>query len=288
MPDPSFDLGPKQAAGLTGKFVLYQVGLGVGIAGGSALVGAVLHLQGFAKTVTESPWALVVINTTAAALVLRVQLRRSHATWGQLATWGANWVSLLPFVVLLVLGEGILLSEFDNRVSVILPRPDWVVEFSLRLVDLARHPIGAPFALVVMAAVTEEFLFRGLILRGLLARFTPRRAIVVSAALFALMHMNPWQMPGAFLGGVVLGWVYFRTRSLALCICGHGFHNALSLFVPSLPFVIDGFNRPLAPGQILFQPWWLDLLGLVLVGGGAFLFNRQAPVAAPAPSPPAA
>lgn len=128
--------------------------------------------------------------------------------------------------------------------------------------------------------MTEKFLFRGLILRGLLAKVSPVNAIVISALLFSLMHLNPWQMPTAFIIGLILGWVYLRTRSLTLCMVGHGFNNAIVLLSTGLPFTIDGFNREQTTGAVLHQPWWLNLIGISMIAVGLYLFNRMAPVIA--------
>lgn len=56
------------------------------------------------------------------------------------------------------------------------------------------------------APVTEELLFRGLLLRGLEDYGKPF-AVMVSAALFGLYHGSPIQTPFAFMVGLVLGYV---------------------------------------------------------------------------------
>lgn len=190
-----------------------------------------------------------------------------------------------------MLGEVILLSEVENWMYLIVPQPQFLREYARPLHDLDTHPFSAPFVLIVVAAVTEEFVFRGLILRGLLARLGPVRAIAVSSGLFAIMHLNPWQVPVALTTGVVLGWLYLRTRSLTLCVVGHSLHNAMSLLTAGLPFTVDGFNRDHLPDVVLFQPWWFNLLGVALLGGGVYWLRRIAPpivwtVSAPSAEPP--
>ena len=276
MLEHSFSITPKQAAGLTAKFLLFQTGFFVAIGMVLGVIGAI-NRHPPASSEIENPWLLTVVNSMAVTLVLQAQLRRNQATWSHLATWGTRCLPLLPVLVLLMIGEVTITSEVDNRVSAVLPPPQWIVAYGTKLHDLAHHPFGNPFALIVMAAVTEEFLFRGLILRGLLARVGPAAAVVISAGLFAVMHLNPWQMPGAFLIGVILGWVYLRTRSLVLCFAGHAFHNAVVLLATGLPFAVDGFNRGQQSGHILYQPWWFTLPGLMALATGALLFHRLAP-----------
>lgn len=224
-----------------------------------------------------NPVVLIVANSTAAFLVLSLQLRKSRMPWCEFFRPRVPWVRLLPVFLLIMVGEMLAVSELENWMKKFVPPPQSLLEHFRPLGDLAAHPFSGPFALIVVAAVTEEFVFRGLILRGLLARTSPVRAITISAALFALMHLNPWQVPTALFIGVLLGWVYWRTRSLALCVAGHAFHNSMNLLASGLPFTIDGFNRPHDSGTVLFQPWWLNLLGVVFVGGGIFWLKHLAP-----------
>lgn len=84
------------------------------------------------------------------------------------------------------------------------------------------------FMAVVAAPILEELLFRGVILDGLLKNYDPRKAIVISALLFGLIHMNPWQFIDAFTGGLVMGWLYWKTGSLLLCMWMHFMNNIIS------------------------------------------------------------
>ena len=82
--------------------------------------------------------------------------------------------------------------------------------------------------LLVLSAAVEELLFRRLVLGALLLRYvSPRWAVTLSAVVFGLAHGAPQVMLGAFAVGIVLGWWFFRARSLALCIALHVGINAL-------------------------------------------------------------
>ena len=284
MSDPSLTLTPKQAAGLTAKFVLFQIGFFV-------LIGIV---SGFRAAINGrhppadggiDPVSLLFVNSLAAFLVLRGQLQKSQLPWSEFFRARSRWIMLLPAFAFIMIGEVVTFSEAGNWMMFVMPPPQWLRAQFAPMNDLVGHPFSAPFDLIVVAAVTEEFLFRGLILRGLMAKISPARAVAISAGLFALMHLNPWQMPLAFILGLVFGWVYLRTRSLALCIAGHGFHNAVSLLAAGLPFTIDGFNREHAPTIILFQPWWFNLLGVAAFALGACFFHRAAPAVIWTPPP---
>jgi uncharacterized protein len=219
-------------------------------------------------------------------LVLRDELRRCQMPWQQLGGWRIEPVILLAPFLLLIIGIGALISESNNLLEAVLPKPAWIAQAFSPLHDLASNPISGPLMLIVVAPVTEELICRGLVLRGLLTRTGPWRAIIISAVLFALVHLNPWQFPTAFVLGLVLGWVYFRTGSLVLCMAGHALNNALSLLAVGLPFVVRGFNSTRTTGPVEFQPWWFDLAGLALVVASVLWFLRWAPPLATPPEPP--
>ena len=87
--------------------------------------------------------------------------------------------------------------------------------------------------LVVVPAFVEEFLFRGVILENLLP-YGRTTAILVSAVLFGLMHQNIEQLFYATVAGVVIGWVYLRTRSIWSCVLLHFFNNFQSVLGSAL------------------------------------------------------
>ncbi|BDD07809.1 hypothetical protein FUAX_02410 [Fulvitalea axinellae] len=84
---------------------------------------------------------------------------------------------------------------------------------------------------VIVAPVLEEFIFRGVILKGLLKKYSPHKSILLSSFLFGIMHFNPWQFVTAMVIGVFSGWVFYKTKKLSLSILIHVVNNALA-FVP--------------------------------------------------------
>lgn len=87
----------------------------------------------------------------------------------------------------------------------------------------------------VFAPFFEEWLCRGMILRGLLTKTRPAVAITVSAAFFAIIHFNPWQAIPAFLLGCLFGLVYYKTGSLKLTMLMHCVNNTFSVLIGRLP-----------------------------------------------------
>jgi len=83
---------------------------------------------------------------------------------------------------------------------------------------------------VVGAPVVEEIVYRGLLQQGLDRSMNPSVALVITAAIFAAIHLQPIEFPGLFAFALVLGWTYRKTQRLGLPIITHMAFNASGLF----------------------------------------------------------
>ena len=113
--------------------------------------------------------------------------------------------------------------------------PDWL-EKTLESMTGGRFWVNF-LCVSILAPIFEEWLCRGMVLRGLLncrrpdgsRGLRPVWAIVISAAFFAAIHGNPWQAVPAFALGLLFGYVYYRTGSLRLTMLMHFTNNTLAL-----------------------------------------------------------
>ena len=95
--------------------------------------------------------------------------------------------------------------------------------------QMVKSPVGI-FSIVVSGPIIEEIVFRRIIINDCMTRFgKPWAAILISAALFGIIHLNPAQMANAFLMGILFGWVYIRTGSMLPGIIGHIINNGTSV-----------------------------------------------------------
>jgi membrane protease YdiL (CAAX protease family) len=93
-------------------------------------------------------------------------------------------------------------------------------------------PLDAARALLVGAVIpafSEEILFRGVLQRSLEQVRTPRRAIVITACIFGILHLNPILVVPLIVIGVYLGFLAWYTQSLALPIVAHFLNNAFAI-----------------------------------------------------------
>ena len=107
--------------------------------------------------------------------------------------------------------------------------------FSEIMKQMTGGPLWSSFLVVaIFAPIFEEWLCRGMVLRGLLTKMKPAWAIVISALFFAVIHMNPWQALTAFLIGLVMGYVYYKTGSLILTMVIHFVNNGTSVILSNI------------------------------------------------------
>ena len=126
------------------------------------------------------------------------------------------WIFLVPFTL--------SISLMTEPLTMWIPMPDSLKQM---FAEMFQNNLSAFLSVVVIAPVCEEWLYRGIILKGLLTHYSPRKAIVWSAAIFGLLHANPWQSVSAFFIGLAIGWIYWRTRLLRHCIFMHAANNAV-------------------------------------------------------------
>lgn len=149
--------------------------------------------------------------------------------FGRLGGWRLALVASIATIAAAFIAEPI---------NTLLPDMPEILEKALE--QLTEGPLWVAFLSVsVFAPLFEEWLCRGLVLRGLLRKFNPASAIMVSAAFFAILHMNPWQAIPAFILGVLFGYVYYKTGSLKLTMLMHCVNNTLALVMSRIPSLAE-------------------------------------------------
>lgn len=134
---------------------------------------------------------------------------------------------LLPLVAVLTFAASFVCDILNS----VLPEMPEYLKQALQTATSGNFWINL-ICVAVMAPLLEEWLCRGLILRGLLfSKVRPAVAIVVSALFFAFIHGNLWQGIPAFALGCLFGYVYYKTGSLKLTVLMHFTNNFTSLLI---------------------------------------------------------
>ncbi|WP_373475712.1 lysostaphin resistance A-like protein [Sphingorhabdus sp.] len=107
-------------------------------------------------------------------------------------------------------------------------------EMAKMLASIPRTPvniIAGFFAFAIAAPLVEELLFRGF-LQNAFARFVPIwAAILLSSFAFALVHLQPYAIPGLMSLSIAFGYLYHRTGSLRANILLHILNNTAALLL---------------------------------------------------------
>ncbi len=171
----------------------------------------------------------------------------------QQATWSPISPSYLAVCVVAILSAGWLISVLVDHI-------DWLPDILKSTFDVLRSGWWGILAIVVGGPILEEVLFRGAITRVLLRQFSPKVAILISASLFGIIHFNPAQILPAFLLGILLAWVYYKTASLIPCILMHIVNNAFSVYM-SIKFP-EAETLPEIVGEGI---WYFVITGIALL-----------------------
>ena len=117
----------------------------------------------------------------------------------------------------------------DGVVSVILGR-DLVDNARIFAVDYQSTWYSATLSFLTASAIfpfLEELYFRGVLVRWFGDRLPGAVAIVIGAVVFAAYHENWDYAPSLFVLGLIVGWVYLKTKSLWPAVLAHGIYNAV-------------------------------------------------------------
>ena len=112
----------------------------------------------------------------------------------------------------------------------LLPQSDALIKITDKM---EGSFIALALEVVFVAPVFEELLFRGMILSAILKEYDSKEAIFFSALLFGIIHLNLQQGVNGFFLGLTLGYIYFKTGSLYLCIFAHFLNNFIVTLLAS-------------------------------------------------------
>lgn len=203
------------------RFVLALVcaiAVAIGVALAAVLIGRALQPPANGWAPWFKAFSAVAIALGGVLAGMRIWHGRIDAADLHLHAPPLRWIALaLAAVPLLFLADSALSRMLITAVPEL---PGRVTESPLPVVRDYERLVIAALATGLLTPLLEEILFRRYVLRALLP-FGAALAIVASALAFGLLH--GWSRQGALavLGGLVYGWLYYRSGSLVPAFVAH-------------------------------------------------------------------
>lgn len=197
-------------------------------------------IQVVVSMLVQGVWMLVMgkesaMNATGMIITMAVfsVLTMVVFLWAKWSVVSRHWVRTRPWFVLfwcVLAALGALIPSVWIQEH--MPELPNIVEGEF---DMIMKDRWGYLVVGLLAPLAEEMVFRGAVLRSLLRwKENPWIGIVISAVLFAVIHMNPAQMLHAFLIGLLLGWLYYRTDSIVPGVVYHWVNNTVAYVMYNL------------------------------------------------------
>lgn len=143
----------------------------------------------------------------------------------------------INIITAVILGLSIWL--FDSGVLSIIQEAGLLAEhFATMEETLSPITQGNMFIVIISVGIigpfVEELIFRGLIYKTLIKKFSVLWTIIIQAILFGLFHFNLIQSAYATLMGILLGYAVYKTKSIWPAVLMHIVNNLASSIIPEL------------------------------------------------------
>lgn len=202
---------------------------------GTVIIAALARILGNSGDGSESVNPLVLFSLQGlfflAVWIIAVRVR--GATWRSLGMRVSQVRSgslLVVPALFLMIAASAAYGLFVQSAGIEILIPPTLDEQDIRLGEGLQALLNA-LVFVVWGPFTEELFFRGFLLTVLAPMIGPFRAMLLSAALFAGVHVSVSTLIPIFMMGLVLGWLYIRTRSLLQPYLAHAAWNLLVTLV---------------------------------------------------------
>lgn len=182
------------------------------------------------STGTLPPWLGFLFQGTLVVAVWQFAIRRRGATWSDVGLrmpLREGDMFLLPLFAVIVMFlvsaiYGIVVQSLEID---ILTQPSLEDQGDILGTGINLYLNG--LVAVIWGPFTEELFFRGFLLAGLLVVLDKSKAVIVSALVFASAHVLLSTLVPIFLLGVILAWLFVRTRSVWPPFVAHSVWNLI-------------------------------------------------------------
>lgn len=259
-------------------FVVLQLAVDV-IAGYLNLYGKgytsdkIMQLMLAGKFLLDSK-VIVIATVTSSLLTIVLYVWLKWSPFSKVYVQSRQW-TVLMWVAIAAIGTIIPATGLEELLKVDMPET-----LDQMFKGIMKEPVGY-LAIGILGPLAEEMVFRGAILRRLLAIFGGNKhwiAIFISALVFGAVHGNIAQFVHALLLGLLLGWLYYRTDSIVPGVVLHWVNNTFVYVLARLmPNLQDATLTQLAGGSTLRLVLYVVFSLCILVPALYQLYARMKP-----------
>ena len=126
-------------------------------------------------------------------------------------------------------------------------------------------PVMEILTLLIASPIVEEYICRGVLFEELGKKFSVGNTIILSAVIFGVLHIIAGGIVlalGATLMGLIFGFIYLKTKSLAVAVISHSCAN------------LSGFIFQLIPNVNIFTIIIGSIVCTGITRAGLFLLNK--------------
>lgn len=201
-------------------------------------LGEVIHQTRLWVSQPDASAVAVMVTLLISATLMVVLIRRWWPDlWDMPQLPGLGFAPARPALIYgLALVLGIMMPIVGGMLTQWLAQGHEVSQDIKLLGSHISMPLRLPLALLVVSVgpLVEELLFRGVLLSALGRHVGSGWAIVISAALFACVHLPDlsflwYALPNLALLGLVLGWLRVQSGSIWPAVFSHGVNNLLAV-----------------------------------------------------------
>lgn len=175
---------------------------------------------------------------------------------------------IVPFIAV---SGAIIVTMIGQLINMIYPYPS---EYLKQLSELMKMPdlkLWQIYAIIaILPGICEEIMFRGFVFKFFEGQ-GKWMAIIISAILFAVFHLDPYRFVPVLLLGILLGWLMVKSGSIYVSMFSHALNNALALtfsqlentaFIKKIMISNDNLN------------WWLAVPTVIILTVSLYIFNH--------------
>jgi sodium transport system permease protein len=200
-------------------------------------------------------YGLILLPTLALVLFLKLPLPQ---------TLSLRWPGARPMFAAVLVGSSTW-AVANALVRLLEPPQDLAKALQkVMLLDRVDIPLWWIYFIVAISpAICEELFFRGLI-QGSFRKLGIGTSIVVSALLFGVAHGSIYRMMPVTLLGLVIGWLFWQSKSVYPGIVAHAINNGIAATI----FGVASIREYVIRQNMQYVPWpWVFAAFAVMVSG---------------------